>query len=525
MLPRGLSARILLMTISLVGCSAIEHKSSPIAAEPSVALRASDAAALAPAPVQASDPVPDEERSAKKLFSLRRHVWIRERPSSGSAWIGFLGLGGAVQVRGQPVRGDGCDAFYAVEPRGFVCLDDKTTLDPASPARLAVQHLAPRTEEAFLHDYGDAREAPRYWSVPTIAQQRRREFALDRHLHLVDELRDGTLQDDIPPLLRGVDVTRAGAGPPDWLAALPVVHEFRALAPAGSAVSYSASFDAEGRTWLVTGDGALIPKDKVAPFPRSAFHGVTLDDDVVLPIAFAREKDSPLYARHPDGALVAAGAPLSRLAWTRLTGDVVQAGRHKYLQTSEQRLWVDERDVVVVRASPVTPWGERVDAPNPAAAVRWPARLTPPPPGPRATWIEASVHEGWLIAYEGARPVYATLAASGRGDEVGRSGFVQTSTATGVFSIQGKYWTETMDIGATVHFDVPFTMPYHNSYAIHAAYWHDRWGEKVSLGCLNLSPLDARWLFLWSEPQIPEGWHGMTSRGAGSPATVVVVHG
>lgn len=524
MLPPGRIARLLLTVLSLVGCSAIEHRSAPSAELSSSQPPAPDAVIVAQAPAVPSPVDPPEDRPAEmRIFSLRRHVWIRQRPSSRSPWIGYLGLGGAVRAHGAPLRGDGCDAFYAIEPRGFVCLDNKATMDPEAPAQRAIAHLAPRTSSAFLHDYGEAREAPRYARVPSHSQQLAREFGLVRHLAEVDALRSGG-QDDVPPQLLGVDVSRAGVDQPSWLADLPVVHEYRNKAPDGSAVSFVSSFDAEGRTWLVTGDGALVPKDKVAPHPKSAFHGVVLDGTVELPIAFAREKARPIYARQPDGSLSAASETLDRLAWTRLSGRSIEAKGRRYWETAVADRLVDEREVVVVRASPATPWGDPVQTRLAAEHRRWPVQARIPQRSPRATWIEASVHEGWLIAYEGDRPVYVTLAASGRGDPAGSSGFVQTSTATGVFAIQGKYLTETMDIGATVHFDVPFTMPYHNSYAIHAAYWHDRWGEKVSLGCLNLSPLDARWLFDWAEPAMPAGWHGITTLGSGSLPTVVIVH-
>lgn len=521
MLPRGLPLRFMLMAVNLCCCSTREHAPAPEGGHP--------AASAPPAPVSVPtilplpSPASREDRPAQRLYSLRRHVWIRERPSASAPWIGYLGLGGSVPTRGAPVPGAGCHAFQPIEPRGFVCLDDKATLDPDTPARRAVAHLAPRTDEPFLHNYGEARQAPRYDIIPTLAQQRSREFGLDRHLRLVEDIRDHKAPSVPPPLLLGVDVQAAGKQAPSWLADLPKVHEYRISAPAGSTVSYVDSFDAEGRTWLVTGDGALIPKDKVAPFPRSSFHGVELDRGVVLPIAFARERARPLWVLRED-TVVPAGISVERLSWVGLTGKQVPVQGRTYLETRESPWLIDPEDFVVVRPSPVTPWGDTVVAQHPASERRWPMIAPPPPRGPRATWIEASVHEGWLIAYEGTRPVYATLVASGRGEPVGPTGFVQTSTATGVYSIQGKYWTETMDIGAVVHFDVPYTMPYHNSYAIHAAYWHDRWGEKVSLGCLNLSPRDARWLFLWTEPRIPNGWHGVTTRGSGSNATVVIVH-
>ena len=64
-----------------------------------------------------------------------------------------------------------------------------------------------------------------------------------------------------------------------------------------------------------------------------------------------------------------------------------------------------------------------------------------------------------------------------------------------------------------------FTGPY----ALHTAYWHDDWGDAVSGGCVNLAPLDARYLFDFSEPRLPNGWHAVR-RQNGGPQTRIVLH-
>ena len=57
--------------------------------------------------------------------------------------------------------------------------------------------------------------------------------------------------------------------------------------------------------------------------------------------------------------------------------------------------------------------------------------------------------------------------------------------------------------------EVPSTMYFHMSEALHGAAWHERFGTAVSHGCVNLSPLDARWLFAWAPPDMPVGWHSV----------------
>jgi lipoprotein-anchoring transpeptidase ErfK/SrfK len=70
--------------------------------------------------------------------------------------------------------------------------------------------------------------------------------------------------------------------------------------------------------------------------------------------------------------------------------------------------------------------------------------------------------------------------------------------------------------------DVPWTMFFHKSFALHGAFWHDSFGRVRSHGCVNLGPSDARWLFEWTTPVLPEGWHGVHAHD-GSPGTTIVV--
>jgi hypothetical protein len=54
-------------------------------------------------------------------------------------------------------------------------------------------------------------------------------------------------------------------------------------------------------------------------------------------------------------------------------------------------------------------------------------------------------------------------------------------------------------------------MYFEGSYALHGAFWHDRFGQVRSHGCVNLAPEDARWLFRWTTPLLPAGWHGVVA--------------
>jgi lipoprotein-anchoring transpeptidase ErfK/SrfK len=64
--------------------------------------------------------------------------------------------------------------------------------------------------------------------------------------------------------------------------------------------------------------------------------------------------------------------------------------------------------------------------------------------------------------------------------------------------------------------DVPWTMYFHGAYALHGAYWHDRFGKVHSHGCVNLSLADAKWLFDWTSPAGRTGWSRATEEDLGT---------
>jgi lipoprotein-anchoring transpeptidase ErfK/SrfK len=138
-------------------------------------------------------------------------------------------------------------------------------------------------------------------------------------------------------------------------------------------------------------------------------------------------------------------------------------------------------------------------------------------------WLDINVTKQTLVAYDGVRPVYATLISSG---EAGL-GDPEHSTATkrGIFRIHTKHLSTTMasdEVGEEFELrDVPYVQYFEDGYALHGAYWHDRFGVPKSHGCINLTPEDARRLFYFTGPEVPRGWHGRLLPLKG---TVVFVH-
>jgi hypothetical protein len=190
-----------------------------------------------------------------------------------------------------------------------------------------------------------------------------------------------------------------------------------------------------------------------------------------------------------------------------LTGRSEEAAGERYLETSEGA-WVNAKDAVVPTPSVQPPWG------------------TATPKG-RATWIEVSVTGGWLIAYEDTKPVFTTLISPGRGGPAkpDQDPIEEARTPLGAFPVSGKFATATMEApGNLIHSAVPWTQNFSGPHALHSAYWHDDWGTNKSGGCINVSPIDGKKLFEWTEPALPQGWHGIRWMPWRGPATIVIVH-
>jgi lipoprotein-anchoring transpeptidase ErfK/SrfK len=201
-------------------------------------------------------------------------------------------------------------------------------------------------------------------------------------------------------------------------------------------------------------------------------------------------------------------------SFVELTGARVELGGRTWLETKRRHegapLYLDEADATVVEAETKLPTGVR----------------------PGQKWMLVRLTQGTLVAYEDLVPVYATLVSPGAGGVPRKGGDLvkDSTTPTGTYSITFKDRAATMspEKGKNRSFwiaDVPHTQYFHPPFALHAAYWHERFGEYVSAGCINASPLDAEHLFGWSDPPVPDGWQGATGAGAkeNGPTSAIVV--
>ncbi|MGM0596407.1 MAG: L,D-transpeptidase [Myxococcota bacterium] len=146
--------------------------------------------------------------------------------------------------------------------------------------------------------------------------------------------------------------------------------------------------------------------------------------------------------------------------------------------------------------------------------------LSPPPdlikPESNHTWIEIILSQQTLVAYRGNSPIYLTLVSTGK-----RS----SPTPTGIFRIFYKRSGQNIEAKKGKNYlysfaKVPYLQFFKKKFAFHSAYWHNLFGHPSSMGCVELSPVDSKFLYEFTLPRINPGF---MARAAGnkSPGTLV----
>lgn len=257
------------------------------------------------------------------------------------------------------------------------------------------------------------------------------------------------------------------------------------------------------RYWRTLSNG-YVPHDRLAKVRWPSFRGKVIDGtEIALPAAWVVVERASLYRKGPDGRLRRAGAAEFH-DFFRATG--TESIRDDEYVVLEGERYVKRREVRYVTAVTTLPDGL----------------------GAEEKWIDVDLAQQTLVAYEGARPVYATLVSTGRimvpGDPE-----LDRRTPPGDYRITSKHVATTMDGDSAVDGpysieDVPYVMYFQLAYALHSAFWHNRFGRTKSHGCVNLAPLDARWVFDWSLPAVPAPWHGAYPSPE-QPGTRLIIRG
>ncbi|MBI5536771.1 MAG: L,D-transpeptidase [Deltaproteobacteria bacterium] len=477
-----------------------------------------------------------------KLVSTALTTPIYERPDTGSKKIGYLRVGGAVPRAKEPYSREGCpDGWYPIRPTGFVCVGPNASLDLNHPLARAFGKR-PDLTKALPYRYAFVRAiAPNYLRVPKKAEQHQYEFKLDIHLRSYRKLAKtwneyGVGSNDVPLDKNGVATGPAPAQPPElsenllyggdgndtvpwYLDGERKIPHLAAYKAPGYAViagrvarhtglalihSFLPGPEADERRMAVTTDGRLVPASKLKPNVGSTWHGVPLGgaEGYALPLAFVTERaGAPTHTI--DGVVPTKTGSIPWRTTLALTGNSKMLFKTRFVELKDGT-WVRSDDLATA------------------------ARPTSLPAFAKGNqkWIDLSIVSQTIVAYEGERPVYVTMVSSGR-DGLNDPKTTK-STVRGTFKVREKHVTTTMDANEVDNKfelrDVPWVQYFEAGYALHAAYWHDDFGKPRSHGCVNLSPIDAHWFFLWSTPSLPTDWHAVYGSQKTGEGTIVYIH-
>ncbi len=481
-------------------------------------------------------PVPPED--GDKLMPIAMVAPVQAAPERGAPAIGYLRLGAKVARSSEPVaRGECKDGWYAVRPVGFVCAGTDATLRTDHPLVRAIS-VEPDRAHPMPYKYAFVRAiAPNYLRIPTKEEQFQYEMRLERHLRSWSKLakkwdeldvgandvpldESGLARGGIPEHAVPMDMNQRFGGNgsdevPWWLRGerrIPNVSSFKAppyaviadrvRRHAGVALigTFVAGPEAQNRRFAISTDARLIPADKLKADSGSPFHGQDLRK-IGLPVAFPRRADAAWFDVDGAGLKKAEAAPFRELV--PLTGRVRMYRGARMVEARNGR-WLESDDLGTIAKPSELPWFAKGNT----------------------KWIDVSILSQTLVLWEGSTPVYATLVSTGR-DGLGDPKTTH-STPTGVFRIYQKHVTTTMDSEMADHEfelrDVPWVMYFNSGYALHGAYWHDDFGRARSHGCVNLAPIDARYVFAWTDPSVPEHWHAAYSGETFGNGTLVNIH-
>jgi len=236
------------------------------------------------------------------------------------------------------------------------------------------------------------------------------------------------------------------------------------------------------RLGLLT-DGHFVRADDLRPLQASVFSGLQLNEQQSLPLGYVVRRGVSRWKLSADQA-----EKLDQLEYHErlaLTGRFRTVQGERFWAITDES-WVRHRDVTVIR--------DRHELPD---FVR-----------DGQKWIDISVITGIAVAYEGKKPVFATLVSVGRD----RTGDPQqtASTARGTFRVVGKYLTRRSSVGPDAPArDIPWALELDNGQWLQAAPHHDRFGIEHTEGSIEVSPEDGKYLFNWSSPSLPADWHGV----------------
>lgn len=425
-----------------------------------------------PAPPQVAQP--DFPEGTRSLL-LTRTVAVRLDAADDAKRIGTIAVDTRVGWT-RTARGKGCQKpWVEIKPRGWVCGDN-----------LEASKKAPYGREVPLLDRGEI--------VPGDYGKVTAKNAVTYTLEKKKE----------PPKKKfGAKQTGPVTSPRDVAATPPpspgkLVEDKPILGSLTVRIYEEATFEGRQYFRIAPRDKEYVLKSAVATLRPSDYMGSRLGDDTgwQLPFGFVwpRSNWQQAWTYHQPNKIVNRQVP-ARMPVPILETATGKDGKVTAFRIGHEQ-WIGAGDI-------------RVFAPQP-----------PPPhlrPGER--WIDVDLDSQILVAFEGDTPVYATMISSGTKDHATQTGLYRMWLKESEADMKNLKSEDPYSVAT-----VPWTQFFYpdDDLALHTAYWHDQFGKPRSRGCVNLAPRDARWLYYWSDPQVPAGWT-MTTGVVEAPGSVVRV--
>jgi hypothetical protein len=492
-------------------------------------------------------PSADKPYTGPLLGALMLQTAIFSRPEFSKKQLGYIRLGGKVPVEPSLLKdaSSKCSqGWYHLVDGGYVCAR-YATLDIKSPqVRLGI--TAPNLEDVLPYKYAhnSAHGTPLYRSVPSREEMLKYEPYLEaakkakrkaEHEKDKDEA-DHDTKDDPPEDTtekgdKGEAVAKAeslglfdlDAGVPDekekpwWQQpnekGKPIHVKLDDLSQdadgtlakrmvKGFFVGIDKQFGWNNRAWYKTTGGLVAPADRMYVVKPPTTQGMDFPEGVKQ-LGFITAAHANKWEVDGEPKTARGNGTVARFTAVGLTGTTATVNGTVYRQTSEG-WWMKAVEGTVTEPGP-----------------------RPPDLGPNEKWIDVNLTRKTLVAFEGDKPIYGALVSPGKKSKDKEK---DHSTVQGTFRIREKHIAVTMDGDGKAASDLPYSIedvPYveyfEGSYALHGAFWHNNFGHEMSHGCVNLSPLDAKRIFFWSEPKLPRGWHAVWSTPE-NRGTLVVVH-
>lgn len=506
--------------------------------------------------IKPTSPAPDPSLLTMHGLAGYEVVAVHDQPDGESPKLGYLRLGTRLRV-GAKQAGPGCPkGWHVLAQGGFACASKGLVVDADREPLLKNPPPAVRVDQPLPYEYAYVKRwnSPMWWRVPTPAEVTGAEAirttreqtrlaadaaakglppptkptkpepaaaTADAPTKGLPSVQDEPTDADAPKLPTAKPDPKPGAKPepkpdpdadaeppPQAPLAPPTEAELIAashlpLKPEkswlerGFYVSVGDKVAEEGRTWWHTARGGYVDVTHAYKYDAKDFEGIPLAADATFPFGFVMVETTKLLELSPEGKVTVVGT-LEKRAYVDLDEEIEIAGK-TYMTTADGRM-IRKADLRMADPQPL-----------PKGLQPW------------ERWVDVSLDKQILVAYEGERPVFVSLVSTGK-KGTAEEPFV---TPEGRWRIRSKHISTTMD-GNTASDgnysiqDVPWTMFFEGSFALHGAFWHQGFGRPRSHGCVNLGPSAARWLFNWTTPFLPDGWHGVHAH-AGSPGTTVVV--